>query len=98
MLKIDMSAMDRNLRNLPDEEMIPTTHLNPYLLASIIHPILNGETIRYCEVDYNQFDDLDLQNACDYCSDLNRKAYQLAGLSRAVWNTEACAISQRIFC
>lgn len=97
MQKIDLSAMDHILRDLPEEEMVSTKELNPYLMESVIQPILRGESIRYRDLDYDQFDEMDLQHGYTYCEALDSLTYQLLHLAESIYELDACPITRRTF-
>lgn len=98
MLKVDLSVMDHELQQLRDEEIVPTAHLNAYLCAAVIVPVMDGCPVRYGDLDYDQFDDLDIQMASEYCDALGDRMRELARLSAAISDLDACAIKRRAFC
>ena len=98
MFKIDLFTISTLLHDLPGEELVPTKNLNSYLMESVIQPILQGKKVHYGDLDYDQFDDLDLHRAHGYCSALSNAGYKLLTLSKAIHNADACASRQCVFC
>ena len=98
MFKIDLFTMSNLLCGLPGEELISTEDLNPYLVESVIQPVLQRKEVCYGDLDYDQFSDLDLQYAYDYYCALYRMRHSLSVLSTAIRDADACASRQHAFC
>ncbi len=98
MPSIDLSVLQKNLHEQSQEETVPFDYVNRYLLDKVIFPVRNGECVRYGDIDFDQFDDLDLRYASGYCRELHGMSYRLDGFIRTIRQTEACAIKHRAFC
>ncbi len=98
MQKINLSAMSALLNGLPEEELVPTNGVNPYLLEHVIRALLQGKKVRYGDLDYDQFEDQDLRLACRYCDELESKERELLRLADQIQCTNACAVKLRAFC
>lgn len=97
-MKISMKALAERLEQVEPEEAVPSEGMNPYLLQHIIEPMRKGIPVRYGEIDYEQFDDMDLRRAAGYCDALEMLSYRLERLAEQVRRADACAVKQRVFC
>lgn len=98
MPQINLEVLQTTLQSLPSEEIVSAESVSPYLLSHVIRPVQQGQVIRYRDLDFDQFDDLDLEHASDYCSRISDMQYKLGHLSNVIGQTSACAIRRRSFC
>lgn len=97
-MKISMKVFMEELKQTEPEEAVSSEGLSPYLQQHIIEPMRQGIPVRYGEIDYEQFDDMDLRRAAGYCAALEMLSYRLEGLAEQVRRADACAVKQRVFC
>jgi hypothetical protein len=77
---------------------VPTEGVNPYLIESVLKPLLKDEPLRYGDIDYDAFDDEDLRDLAEYCEALYRTASHLNGFEREIVRTRPEARRIRVFC
>ena len=97
--------MELNLKRLAEsfsaakaEETVPKGDTSPYLIATIINPILAGKSVKYGDIDFSEFDLDDLRRAFGYCGDISRTSYKLETLVANISASEAAACKARSFC
>lgn len=98
MPQINLEILQESLHGLPEEELVATDLVSPYLLNRVILPLQRNETVCYGDLDYDQFDDLELRNASSYCDSLSSAAYELERLTDSIQRVTACSIKRRAFC
>ena len=97
--------MELNLKRLAEsfsaaqaEETVPKGDTNPYLLATIIEPLLARRSVKYGDIDFSEFELDDLRRAAGYCDDISRTSYKLETLVSNMSASEAAACKTRSFC
>ena len=98
MPQVDLKALNQALLSLPAEEIVSTKFVSPYLLEHVIVPLQQNQPVCYGDLDYDQFDDLELRDASGYCDELSRAAYRLEKLAGNIEHVQACPILKRTFC
>ena len=97
--------MELNLKRLAEsfsaaqaEETVPKGDTNPYLLATIIEPLLARRSVKYGDIDFSEFELDDLRRAAGYCDDISKTSYKLETLVANMSASEATACKTRSFC
>ena len=98
MQKINLMALQSILRELPQEDAVPTDGVNQYLMEHVIEALINGKKVCYGDLDYSRFDDIDLRRASGYCEELRKMEWQLGELCLRIGNTDACPSKRRGYC
>lgn len=98
MPQVNLKTLNQALLRLPAEEIVSTKFVSPYLLEHVIIPLQQNRSVCYGDLDYDQFDDLELRDASGYCDKLEGASCHLKRLEDAIAHTTACPIKQRAFC
>lgn len=97
-MNLDLKLLTKRFLQAEEEESVSAEEVNPYLLEYVIRPLLRGETVRYGEIDYGEFEDFDLRAASHYCDGIYSVAHRLEQFAGDVANTAPAPLRQRVFC
>ena len=97
--------MELNLKHLSErfftaqtEDTVPKGDTNPYLMKTIIEPLLAGKSVKYGDIDFSEFELDELRTAAGYCGDISRTSDKLKSLVANISCSEAAACKTRAFC
>lgn len=77
---------------------MPKGNTNPYLIETIIKPLLAGKSVKYGDIDFSEFELDELRTAAGYCDDISRTSEKLKSLVANISGAEAAACKTRLFC
>jgi len=97
-MKLDLKLLSMRFSQAKDEPPVPTEGVNPYLLEKILIPSLNGETVCLRDIDYEAFDEEDVEPLEEYYEALSKAAGKLAQFTETVRNIPPAAPKARGFC
>lgn len=97
-MNLDLKLLTRRFSQANAGEPVPTEEVNLYLLEQVIRPLLSGEKVRYGDIDYDAFEDVDLRVASSYCDDIFQVVYKLEQFVGDIANTQPAARRMRTFC
>lgn len=97
-MNLDLKLLSRRFSQAEAGEPVSTEEVSPYLLEHLIRPLLSGEKVRYGDIDYDKFEDIDLRVASGYCDDLWQVANKLEQCVGDIAKTEPTARRVRAFC
>lgn len=97
-MNLDIKLLTHRFSHAKEGEPVSTAEVSPYLLEHVIRPLMRGEKVRYGDIDYDQFEDVDLRVASGYCEDIYCVARKLEQFVGDISNTESAARRTRVFC
>jgi len=89
--QIDLELLLQNMLALPEQGKLPVPEDLRYLVETVVVPLLNGQTVPLSSLDYDRFDDADLNS-------LERYIDKTAGRNSGLWTLEANLIRLAPFC
>ena len=78
---LDLQVLQASLNELPSEETVDSSEVNPYLLNEVLRPLLSGKVLHYGDIDFSEFDADDLRVISDYC---DKRDHAMCGLQKIV--------------
>lgn len=97
-MKLNLTNLCREFMALKEGDIMPTDGVNPYLLKSVLRPVMQGNPPILADIDYNQFEDDDISDLADYCAQLEFAARKLEQFVGSVASIKAIAARSRQFC
>lgn len=97
-MNLDLKQLSKRFSQAEAGEPVSTEEVNPYLLEHLIRPLLRNEPVRYGDIDYDAFEDIDLRIASGYCNDLWQVANKLEQFVGDIASTQPAARRVRVFC
>ena len=97
-MELNLKRLAESLSEAQTEDTVPKGDTSPYLIATIINPILAGKSVKYGDIDFSEFELDDLRTAAGYCEDISMTMYKLERLVANMAASEAAACKTRSFC
>ena len=97
-MELDLRLLKTNLEVLQSMDTVPKGDTSPYLIRTVIEPLLSGKKPRYGDIDLGEFELDDLRRAAGYCEDLCRTSRKLEELVANMAVSQAAASKTRAFC
>ena len=97
-MKLDLKILCGLLAGAGEEETVSTRNCNPYLLETVLQPLMREETVLLKDIDFSQFDADDIRTLVGYYDSLERQGRKLEQLVGAIANIEPIACKARRFC
>lgn len=95
--KFDMELLLQNMLALPEKGKAPVPEDLRYLMDAVVIPLLNEETVSLTSLDYDRFEEADLDSLEQYINN--------AGRDSGLWTLKAdldrlapFCLSQPVFC
>lgn len=96
--KIDRELLLQNMLALPEEELSPIPKNLYYLMEAIVTPLLNDETIPLSSLDYDRFEEDDLDFLVGYMEEIEKKDSRLRWLNSEIGRLSPLCVHQPVFC
>ena len=97
-MELNLRLLKTNLEALQSMDTVPKGDTNPYLIRTVIEPLLAGKKLRYGDIDLGEFELDDLRRAAGYCEDICRTSRKLEELVANMAVSQAAATKTRTFC
>lgn len=97
-MKMDRKALCHKLKAAKEAETVPKANVNAYLLEKVLSPTLMGKAPRLNEINYDQFEEEDIEELADYCEQLEITSGKLSRFVGAVAFFDAIPCRTRQFC
>ena len=97
-MKVDLNILRKKLSELPSEETVDSSEVNPYLLNEVLRPLLAGTELRYGDVDYSQFEADDLRMIAHYCDMRDSVCSGLRNLLVGIAESVPSACKKKAYC
>ncbi len=97
-MNLDLKLLSKRFSQAAAGEPVSTEEVNPYLLEYLIRPLLRGARVCYGDIDYDEFEDIDLRVASGYCDDLCAVSYKMEQFVGDIANVAPAAHRARAFC
>ncbi len=97
-MKLDLKLLSIRFFQAQEGPPVPTEGVSPYLLEHVLKPYIRNETVRYGDLDYDAFEDDELQRFSEYCGELYNAAYKLDQFSDTMSKTRPEPCKRRVFC
>lgn len=97
-MKMDLKLLSQHFSQAPEGPSVSAEGVNPYLLEHVLEPYLRGEKVRYGDIDYEAFEDIELRAFSEYCENLYDAAYKLEQFTGTLANTRPEARRLQTFC
>lgn len=98
MMKLDRKSLCRKLEAAEKTETVSKANVNDYLLEKVLRPTLQGKAPRLNEIDYDQFEEEEIDELADYCERLEITSGKLSRFVGAVACFDATPCRARQFC
>ena len=95
---IDFNILQKKLAELPSEEAVDSSEVNPYLLNEVLLPLLAGRSLTYGDIDFSKFEADDLRLLSHYCEERDHVSYSLRTLVGGLAKSMPSACRKRAFC
>ena len=97
-MHIDTGCLVAALRQAPEEQTFFPCEVSEYVVEHIFMPLRRDETICFTDLDFDAFDESDIQGLVDWIEQRGRMARRLTGLSRVFCEAEPVSAPLRAFC
>ena len=97
-MEVNMKRLSERLSTAQSEDTVPRGNTNPYLITTIIEPLLAGKSVKYGDIDFSEFELDELRTAAGYCDEISRTSDKLKSLVANISRSEAAACKTRAFC
>lgn len=97
-MKIDLSILAKELTLLPHTSVPEPKNVPPYVLTHILEPLSAGKTVHFADLNFEAFDEDDLNSLCDALSEAEERVNRLKRLWSTFYRSEPKAAVQRKFC
>ena len=95
---VDFNVLQKKLAELPSEEAVDSSEVNPYLLNEVLRPLLAGRSLTYGDIDYSKFEADDLRMLSHYCDERDHVSSDLRKLVGSLAKSMPSACRNRAFC
>ena len=97
-MTLDLKLLSMRFSQMKDEPPVPTDGVNQYLLEKILLPCMNNDTVYLRDIDYEAFDEEDIDLLERYYSDLSKASGKLHQFMDTVRRLPPEAQKTRTFC
>ena len=97
-MKIDLSILAKELTLLQHTPAPEPKNVPPYVLTHILEPLSAGKPVRFADLNFEAFDENDLNSLCDALFETEDRADRLKHLWSIFYRSEPKAAAQRKFC
>ena len=97
-MKIDLSKLLKGLEALPHTPAPKPKKVSPYVLTHILKPLTAGKPVSFADLNFEAFDEDDLDSLYDMLSELEDRTDRLDRLRSTFYRAEPKAAVQRKFC
>lgn len=97
-MKMNLKDLCRQLAQATEEETVSSRDVNSYLLNQVLRPLMREDRIRLKDIDFEQFDSVDIRVLANYYESLEMEGRKLTELTGAIAGMEPMACRARRFC
>ena len=97
-MKINRKVLCREFQHAPAEETVSTEGVNSYLLERVLRPTLRGDPPKLRDIDYDAFDEEDIDELSAYYERMWRASEKLQQFLTAVASVVPVPSRDRHFC
>ena len=97
-MKIDLSMLVKELTALPHTPSPKPDPVPPYVLMHILGPLTAGKSVSFADLNFEAFDEGDLDSLYDTLSAAEDRTDRLDRLRSTFYRAEPSAAVQRKFC
>lgn len=96
--KIDLALLLQNLGAIPERELLFVPENLRYLMDTVVIPLLNKQTVSLSSLDYDQFEETDLDSLEQYIERDTGKNSDLWLLRTDIDRLSPLSIHRPVFC
>ena len=96
--KIDPALLLQNLGAIPERELLFVPENLRYLMDAVVIPLLNEQTVSLSSLDYDQFEETDLDSLEQYVDKVTGKNSDLWLLRTELGRLSPLSIHRPVFC
>ena len=97
-MELDLKLLFQHLAQVPDEPAVSSEGVSPYLLEHVLTPALNGRTVPISGIDFDAFEENDIETLADYYDRLVSAERKMTGFVSGLSKTVPAAGAVRAFC
>lgn len=96
--KIDCGLLLQNMMTLSAEDQPPISENLHYLMEAIITPLLNDQEVPLSDLDFDRFEEDDLDILAQHIEDIEEKDTRLRKLNSEIGRLSPLCVHQPVFC
>ncbi len=95
---IDQGLLLRNLALLPEARPLTVPEDLSYLMEAIVIPLLNDQSVTLASLDYDRFDEEELDSLMAYLDGVTEKVERLREIILPIEKLAPLCVSHPVFC
>lgn len=95
---IDRGLLLKNLALLPEAKPLASPEEHSYLMEAIVAPLLNDQTVTLASLDYDRFDEKDLDSLLAYLDGVTERVERLREIIIPMEKLAPLCVSHPVFC
>lgn len=96
--KIDCGLLLQNMLDAPEEQQPSISENLRYLMEAIITPMLNDQEVPLSDLDFDRFEEDDLDILAQHIEEIEEKDTRLRKLNSEIGRLSPLCVHQPVFC